>query len=77
MSIVHLPAKNIITDREQKFHDQRKLFFGTVGHRNLSCRRPKGAASNQPTVAADGGRGFVARVRPTKKAGAGRPFRYQ
>jgi len=28
MSIVHLPATDIITDREQKFHDLRKLFLG-------------------------------------------------
>jgi hypothetical protein len=72
MSIVHLPAKNIIADREQKFHDHRKLFFLTTGHRNLSCRRPQGAASNRPTAAADGTRGFH-RPRQANKKGRRRP----
>jgi hypothetical protein len=43
MSIVHLPATNIITDREQKFHDRQKLFFWTVGYRNLHALAERAA----------------------------------
>jgi hypothetical protein len=64
MSIVHLPATNIITDREQKFHDQQKLFFWTVGHRNLPYLG-RGRGVNPPTA-------DKASVAPTSRQQKGR-----